>query len=344
MSPELVPGQISLEKPLIPKWKDKLRPTKGIHLVFSKETIPLKKAVVMAVEKRIIFIIPRREMVIVGTTDTDYRGDPGKVSVEAQDVNYLLEALNRYFPHLRISVDQILSTYSGVRPLVDDGSSSAGQTSRDYHFFTEGPNLNFVAGGKYTTYRKISEEVVDSILRRMDFERFMDFEDSKTLLPLNPKITVELYQRVKSQIPHIAKEFQCHPEIVESLVCLHGEEALWILKQTKLWLHSFLSRQTKSFGDLGEIGFSPDFLWMAEAFFAIHETMCLNLVDFYWRRSPLFLSFKDHGRQFIPWVSRVFAHFYGWSEEELKRQKSHLEMEIKKELSWRSPSPENECF
>ena len=98
MFPEWVLGRIFWEEPSTKKWKSKLRPTKGIHLVFSKKTIPIERAVVMAVEKRIVFVIPRHDMVIVGTTDTDYERNPEEVSVEAEDVDYLLKALNQLFP------------------------------------------------------------------------------------------------------------------------------------------------------------------------------------------------------------------------------------------------------
>src|SRR5690606_18911554 len=73
-------------------WGKRLRPTKGVHITFSRERFPLEKAVVMAVEERIIFVIPRHEMVIVGTTDTDFNKDPYDVSTEKEDVEYLLKA------------------------------------------------------------------------------------------------------------------------------------------------------------------------------------------------------------------------------------------------------------
>lgn len=125
-------------------WKDCLRPTKGVHLVFPRKKIPIKKAVVMAVEKRIIFVIPRHEMVIVGTTDTDFQSKPQEVKTEASDVSYLLEALNTYFPKLNIQEKDIYSSYAGVRPLVNDGSSSEGKTSREHQIWSTGRNLSLI--------------------------------------------------------------------------------------------------------------------------------------------------------------------------------------------------------
>ena len=310
-----------LGKTIDEKWQVRLRPTKGIHLVFPKKTIPVERAVVMAVEERIIFVIPRHEVVIVGTTDTDYKGNPAEASVNTEDVDYLLTALHQYFPHLKISVDNIVSSYCGVRPLVRDNSVSEGKTSREYSFFSHGPNLSFVAGGKYTTYRRISEEVVDRVLHKMDFERAMGFGVTQTRQALNPKITPSLYERIQFQVSEIAREYGCHKKTVENLVKRHGDEALWIIEK--------IQSQWKNH--------SPDeALWMGEAAFAIQETMCLNLVDFYWRRTPLFLSFKDHGSQYIPSVSRVFSDYYGWDRKMLEWQQNQLQKQIQRELAWKN--------
>ncbi len=309
-----------LGKTIDKKWQSRLRPTKGIHLVFPKKTIPVKRAVVMAVEERIIFVIPRHESVIVGTTDTDYRGDPSEATVDIEDVDYLLKSLHRYFPGLGISVDNIISSYCGVRPLVRDNSISEGKTSREYIFFSHSPNLSFVAGGKYTTYRRISEKVVDNILHKMNFEEAMEFGVTQTRQPLNPKITPSLYKGIQSRVLEISREYGCHKKTVESLVKRHGDEALWILENIQS-LHSDHSPH--------------EALWMGEAVFAIQETMCLNLVDFYWRRTPLFLYFGDHGCQYISFISRVFADYYGWNRDELEWQENQLQKQIRKELAWK---------
>ena len=75
-----------------------LRPSKGVHLTFNKSRFKLHDAVVMGAESRIVFAIPRHEMVIVGTTDTDYPGDPEKVQTTKEDVEYLLRVIDQYFP------------------------------------------------------------------------------------------------------------------------------------------------------------------------------------------------------------------------------------------------------
>ncbi len=300
-------------------WKDRLRPTKGVHLTFSRDRIPVEKAVVMAVESRIIFVIPRHEMVIVGTTDTDFSNDPATVLTQVDDVHYLLAALNQYFPDLKIQQSDILASYSGVRPLVDDGSSTEGKTSREHSIWSHGENLTFVAGGKYTTYRKISEEAVDHILSKLPFEVAMAFGPSNTKVPLNPQLSVDLYDRARQSVAPWSVQYGIDEKVVLQLVERHGLEAQIILQKMA-----------------DDYGLYPteEARWMGEAYFAIEHGMCLSLVDFYWRRSPLFLATKDHGVQYLNVIAKVFAESLGWSSDEQERQKEAFHQQMAKELSW----------
>ena len=146
---------------LVSDWKKILRPTKGVHLTLHKDRLNLSSAVVMAAQKnsRIVFAIPRHEMIIIGTTDTDFQEAPEKATVTPDDIAYLLRVTNEYFPGAKITEEDILSTYVGVRPLVKDGSDAEGKTSREHTIMSDPRGLTFVAGGKYTTYRLMSEQI-----------------------------------------------------------------------------------------------------------------------------------------------------------------------------------------
>lgn len=302
-------------------WTSCLRPTKGVHLVFSKKTIPIEKAVVMAVEKRIIFVIPRHEMVIVGTTDTDFLKNPSHVETTVEDVQYILGALNDYFPSLEIKHSDIISSYSGVRPLVNDGSSSEGKTSREHSIFSHGVNLSFVAGGKYTTYRKISEDAVEHILGKMAASDKRSFGAANTKVAINDQITPSLYEVAKKKRQDWAEKYQLDEQLVGRLIFRHGGEAEVILKKIKEAYSSYSPNES---------------LWMGEAAFAIENTMCLSLVDFYWRRSPLFLATKSHGMKYLKSIAKVFESYYGWTDEESQLQQSKLVEQMQKELTWKS--------
>ncbi len=116
---------------------------------------------------RIFFAIPYEgDFTLIGTTDKDFAGDPATVAIDAEETDYLLAAANDYFAR-PVTREDIVWTYSGVRPLYDDGASAAQEATRDYVLRVEGaredgPLIN-VFGGKLTTHRRLSEEVVDRI-------------------------------------------------------------------------------------------------------------------------------------------------------------------------------------
>ena len=185
-------------------WKKILRPTKGIHITIAKNRLPLSSAVVMGAENsdRIIFGIPRHEMVIVGTTDTDYKELPDGVVATPEDIKYLLSIVEFYFPGAKLKESDILASYAGVRPLVKDNSSSAGKTSREHTILNDPRGVTFAAGGKYTTYRLMSEQIVDSSLKYFSIEDRVKFKTVSTAIPLNSWISPESYQQ--AQITKIA--------------------------------------------------------------------------------------------------------------------------------------------
>ncbi len=294
---------------LVEKWKNILRPTKGIHLTFLKEKLNLQSAVVMAAEKseRIVFAIPRHEMVIIGTTDTDYKDHPENVSVTAEDVEYLLKVTNQYFPGARLTAKDIVSSYAGVRPLVQDDSASEGKTSREHTILHDDSGITFVAGGKYTTYRLMSEDIVDQALKFFPIEKRVTLKRCDTTQALNEFTTEEKYAEALSETKNLEDSIQ------HQLAIRYGMEYKNIL--------------STYYGKYATY-------WQFEAAHAIHSTMCLSIVDFYCRRVPLFLSQKDHGLSLLNEISDVFKKELSLSSDEVEKQKTELYDHIKKELSW----------
>jgi glycerol-3-phosphate dehydrogenase len=307
---------------LLGEWKKKMRPSKGIHLTFDRKRIPLKSAVVMISddEKRIVFGIPRHEMIIIGTTDTDYSGDPRDVHTTKADVEYLLRIVGQYFPNAKLTEKDILASYAGVRPLVHDGSQSESKTSREHLILTDPRNITFVMGGKYTTYRLISEEAIEAALKAFSFEEQVAWSKPNTTGPLNPLVTRERLLRAGQLAASAAKEHGLDVDTVNFLIDRHGEEAFEILEN-----HGYLGRRAGKEGSR----------WLIEAGHAIENTMCLNLLDFYLRRSPLFLARADHGLMLLGSISDLFQKAFGWSEAEKKQQVNALHAHIQSELGWR---------
>lgn len=325
-------------------WQKQMRPTKGIHLTFSKNRIPINKAVVMAVEKRILFVIPRPNYVLVGTTDTDFLEDPRDVKVQAADVDYVMAALKNYFPRLDLKKEDIIGAYAGVRPLVADGSSSEGKTSREHQFFHWGKNWTQVAGGKYTTYRKMCQELIDIVLKKMPFEQRMLFGKSQTLRPLIASATHEKIERLQLGVDHWSKTFGVPKKYFEKLIGRHGEEALELAQSWSSMDVVVPAMGPVSSGSGSSSGSSAGTrsptdehrYWALEALHSLRASMCLCLRDFYFRRSSLFLSRADHGLEYLPTLQKVFQKELGLSDSELKEQTDQLHQALSEALSWKS--------
>jgi glycerol-3-phosphate dehydrogenase len=143
----------------------KLRLTKGVHLVIDRERLPVRDAVVMTEDSRILFAIPWGQRVILGTTDTDYQGAIEAVSTEPADVRYILGVVNAGFPDARLSEADVISTWAGLRPLIADPDGRPSDISRAHEILSPEPGWWDVTGGKLTTYRLMAEQAVDQIER-----------------------------------------------------------------------------------------------------------------------------------------------------------------------------------
>ena len=170
-------------------WADKLphsgirlRCTKGIHLVFDHTRLPVPDAVVITEGPRILFVIPWGERVIVGTTDTDYYDSPDEVPVNAADVGYVLAAANKYFPGVRLEAPDIVSSWAGVRPLLEDPDGKPSDISRSHLIQQTKAGWWDVAGGKLTTYRLMAEQTVDQVVRELRLSAPRSVTDRQPLL------------------------------------------------------------------------------------------------------------------------------------------------------------------
>ena len=144
-----------------------VRLVKGSHIVVNKLFDHDRCYFFQNADGRIFFAIPyEQDFTLIGTTDQDFSGDPSGAAISEEETDYLLAAANEYFAR-QITRDDIVWTYAGVRPLFDDGASAAQEATRDYVLKTEGeageaPLIN-IFGGKLTTHRRLSEQVVDRI-------------------------------------------------------------------------------------------------------------------------------------------------------------------------------------
>ncbi|WP_379654007.1 glycerol-3-phosphate dehydrogenase [Pseudoxanthomonas sp. UC19_8] len=142
-----------------------LRLVKGSHIVVPRMFAHEHAYIFQQPDRRIVFAIPyERDFTLIGTTDMEYRGDPARPRIDADEVDYLCAAANRYF-RKSIGPGDVVWTYSGVRPLLEDEEDNASEVTRDYRLEVDadGPPLLSVFGGKLTTYRKLAEQAVDKL-------------------------------------------------------------------------------------------------------------------------------------------------------------------------------------
>lgn len=196
-------------------WQDVLLPSKGSHLWISHKHLPLEHPIVITTnDNRVIFVIPHGDQVLVGTTEVDYQEDYFDVRPNDTEINYLLSALNDYFPKLGLNHTHILSTFAGIRPLVrEDGANDRGKTSREHKIFQPLSDTYVIAGGKYTTFRVMGQEITRDICHKYSRSYNSDYSKSalrqkSVVIPFNWKIptTEELIQICKTEMPLTFKD------------------------------------------------------------------------------------------------------------------------------------------
>nr|WP_306220429.1 glycerol-3-phosphate dehydrogenase/oxidase [Cohnella sp. WQ 127256] len=142
-----------------------IRLTKGVHFVFDQQRFPLRQAIYFDTpDGRMVFAIPRDGKTYFGTTDTDYAGDTAHPTFTAQDRAYLLEAANFIFPSVKLTEEDVESSWAGLRPLIQEEGKDPSEISRRDEIFLSTSGMLSIAGGKLTGYRKMAEAVVNRVL------------------------------------------------------------------------------------------------------------------------------------------------------------------------------------
>ncbi|WP_334048894.1 glycerol-3-phosphate dehydrogenase [Alteromonas gracilis] len=145
-----------------------MRMVKGSHFIVPKLYDTEEAYILQNKDGRIVFVIPYEgDFSLVGTTDEDYKGNPSDAAISEEETDYLIDVVNTYFK-AKITKDDIVHSYSGVRPLLEEKNASAQELTRDYKVELKGetgkPVLLNIFGGKITTYRKLAEHAVDKLV------------------------------------------------------------------------------------------------------------------------------------------------------------------------------------
>lgn len=186
----------------------RLHLTKGVHIVIPFEKLQLSQTVYFDNQDgRMLFAIPRNNIIYLGTTDTNYSKDITNPKVNKADVEYIIEAINNMFPLAKIKISDVLSSWAGLRPLIHEEGKDPSELSRKDEIFHSKTGLISIAGGKLTGYRKMAEKVVDQVVSELGIKTGKCTTDSQ-LLDGNG---FENYQDVED---YIVKLMTKYPEIL----------------------------------------------------------------------------------------------------------------------------------
>lgn len=251
----------------------RLHLTKGVHLVFPHEKLPVKQSVYFDVpDGRMIFAIPRGRITYVGTTDTNYDADKDDVRTDLADAIYLISAVNNMFPEIELGMSDIESSWAGLRPLIHEEGKSASELSRKDEIFTSDSGLISIAGGKLTGYRKMAERVVNRIAKKMEEEEGRKPGPCQT-----------------DTIPLCGNDFADFQQVKKYIKKVRGELALAGLAYHDAWyLVTTYGGQTERIMETFRGLKDADAHWRllkAELHFCLEYEMVLNPLDFFIRRT-----------------------------------------------------------
>jgi len=258
----------------------KIRLVKGSHIIVPRIHDESQAYILQNEDGRIVFVIPYEEnFSLIGTTDVEHLGDPATACISDEETQYLISVVNDHFKH-QISDTDIVATYAGVRPLLDDESDSPESVTRDYTFEVDQPAgqapLLSVFGGKITTYRKLSEAAVDGII-----SHFPDAEECWTANARLPGGDFDTHHQLQT---HISRS---HPYLSHSLV--------------KRFVRSYgtlaneLLKDVKQLSDMGQhFGCG---LYEAEVQYLIENEWAIELEDIIWRRTKLSLRLTNREQE-----------------------------------------------
>ena len=272
-----------------------LRLVKGSHIVVKRLFEHPYAYIFQHPDGRIVFAIPyEKEYTLIGTTDLDYRGDINHVTIASDEIDYLCELSSLYFKQAIRPADVVWS-YSGVRPLVDDGEQDAKAITRDYRLELDesGAPLLTVFGGKITTYRKLAEDAVDLIAPVLSNQQSawtasacLPGGDLHGAQPSNRSVL-----EFSSFVATVQRQYQwLPPSLVQRYAHAYGTR-----------IHHLLKGRS-SVSQMGEM--IADNLYAVEVAYLMKYEWARSAMDILWRRSKLGLHLPAGSEKILDeWIA-----------------------------------------
>ncbi|MFC0272169.1 glycerol-3-phosphate dehydrogenase/oxidase [Metabacillus herbersteinensis] len=293
--------------------------TKGIHLVFDQSKFPLKQAIYFDTpDERMVFAIPRDGKAYVGTTDTVYKQDIKNPRMTVEDRDYVLKSISYMFPNLEIAVEDVESSWSGLRPLIHEDGKGPSEISRKDEIWTSDSGLITIAGGKLTGYRKMAEQIVNTVTKRLHEEENKSYGPCVTKnMPISgghvggaSKFPVFVKQKTEE-----GKQIGLTSEQAHDLASRYGSN---VDKIFDIVVHlNDLARDIKV----------PVTL-LAEVQYSITEEMATTPSDFFVRRTGAVYFNINWAKQWKDSVTDFMSSELNWTVDQKKRYLMELEQHI----------------
>lgn len=285
--------------------------SKGVHIVVDRQRLPLKHACYFDVaDGRMLFAIPRLRCTYIGTTDTAYKGDSNAIPTYKEDVEYLLKGTNAIFPSVNLTIDDVESSWAGVRPLIYEAGKDASEMSRKDEIFESKSGLLSIAGGKLTGYRKMAERVVDRMGEQMEAKgQKIKKTDTKNIDltggPFKDFAAVIAYEK---EITKQLEAASLAPDRAAYLVSNYGLQTPEIIKAAK---------ERSEGTDVSRLA-------CAEAAWCIENESALYPIDWIERRSGRLYFDMPSIAPVLDDVLAVFARAYDYTDEDLAAERKRV--------------------
>ena len=299
-----------------------LRPTKGVHMIVPRERAPSQSALAFTSPRdgRFLYLIPWQGHALIGSTESDFSGDLDEVYATANDVAYLLEAANQAFPKARLTASDVISTFAGLRPLIDEVALPNYQVSREHHIAEIKPGLIAIAGGKLTTYREMANAVVHELahhgptkhgLRRVFVTRRLPGAKASSWTRLRAHLAAEPATAILPE------------EVAAHVAATYGSEAPRVLSLAACD-PALAARLTPELPVI-----------LAQVIYVMRQEMAVNLADVLDRRTHLLALARDQGLAAVEPVAEMMAAELGWTPAQRSAQIEQYRREVALSRRWR---------
>lgn len=279
--------------------------SKGVHITLPANAIKADEGIIIKTAVSVLFIIPWKDQWMVGTTDTEYIGDPSAPLADRSDVQYIIEQANRMLSP-RISIDQVIGVFAGLRPLVaNKKTTETTKLSREHTVDRPVPGFVSLAGGKYTTYRVMAKDAVD--MATNDITKLTN-ESITAKLPI---IGADGYWALAQQVDALATRFGLKQETIKHLLDRYGSDINEVL--------DLISDDRKLAAPISK---NLPYL-KAEIVYAVTSEGAQSVSDVLEHRTRIWFEAPNFGTDLVDATADLIAPYLGWKVAQKRASIAH---------------------